>query len=84
MKKVERQAGKLKRPPRERTHSVHKRVMAIATASLYRGEAGEQKRRKEYRGLLRLTRQTLNDTKRVIGEIEGRRLGYSRSQAEGC
>jgi IS5 family transposase len=48
-------------------------VIAIATASRYRGDAGEQKRRTEYRGLLRLTRQILNDTKRVIGEIEGRR-----------
>jgi len=72
MKKVEQRAGKLKRPIRDRTRSVNKRVIAIATASRYRGEAGEQKRQKEYRGLLRLTRQILNDTRRVIGEIEGR------------
>lgn len=73
MKKLEQRAGKLKRPIRDRTRSVNKRVIAIATASRYRGEAGEQKRQKEYRGLLRLTRQILNDTRRVIGEIEGRR-----------
>lgn len=73
MKKVEQQAGKLKRGVRDRTRSVNKRVIAIATASRYRGEVGEQKRRKEYRELLRLTRQILNDTKRVIGEIEERR-----------
>lgn len=73
MKKVEQQAGKLKRRVRDRTRSVNKRVIAIATAGRYRGEAGEQKRRKEYRGLLRLTRQILNDTRRVIGEIEHRR-----------
>jgi IS5 family transposase len=73
MKKVEQRAGKLKRPLRDRTRSVNKRVIAIATASRYRGEAGEQRRRKEYRELLRLTRQILNDTRRVIGEIEGRR-----------
>jgi len=73
MKKVEQRGGKLKRPIRDRTRSVNKRVIAIATASRYRGEAGEQKRRKEYRELLRLTRQILNDTKHVIGEIEGRR-----------
>lgn len=72
LKKVEQQAGKLQRRVRDRTRSVNKRVIAIATASRYRGEAGEQKRRKEYRGLLRLTRQILNDTKRVLGEIEGR------------
>ena len=73
MKKIEEQAGKLKRRVRDRTRSVNKRVIAIATASRYRGEAGEQKRQKEYRGLLRLTRQILNDTRRVMGEIEGRR-----------
>jgi IS5 family transposase len=73
MKKVEQRGGKLKRPIRDRTRSVNKRMIAIATASRYRGEAGEQKRQKEYRELLRLTRQILNDTRRVIGEIEGRR-----------
>ncbi|HVW10372.1 MAG TPA: ISNCY family transposase [Bryobacteraceae bacterium] len=73
MKKVEQRSGKLKRPIRDRTRSVNKRVIAIATASRYRGEAGEQKRRKEYRELLRLTRQILNDTKHVMGEIEGQR-----------
>src|SRR6201993_298288 len=65
MKRVEQQAGKLKRPIRDRTRSGNKRVIAIATAGRYRGEAGEQKRQKEYRGLLRLTRQILNDTRRV-------------------
>src|ERR1700685_4071143 len=69
MKKVEQRAGKLKRAIRDRRRSDNKRVIASATASRYRGEAGEQKRKKEYRGLLRLTRQILNDTRRVIGEI---------------
>jgi transposase, IS5 family len=82
MKKVEHQAGKLKRRVRDRTRSVNKRVIAIATASRYRGEAGEQKRRKEYRGLLRLTRQILNDTRRVIGEIEHRRKPGLRALRE--
>ena len=82
MKKVEQQAGKLKRGVRDRTRSVSKRVIAIATASRYRGEAGEQKRRKEYRELLRLTRQILNDTKRVMGEIEGRRKPGLRALRE--
>lgn len=82
MKKVEQQAGKLKRRVRDRTRSVNKRVIAIATASRYRGEAGEQKRRKEYRGLLRLTRQILNDTRRVIGEIEHRRKPGLRALRE--
>ena len=49
-----------------------KRVIAIATASRHKGEAGEQKRKKEYRDLLRLTRQILNDTTRMLEEIESR------------
>ena len=52
MKKIEQQAGRLKRTMRDRTRSVNKRVIAIATASRYKGEAGEQKRQQEYRGLL--------------------------------
>jgi transposase, IS5 family len=73
MKKIEKQAGKLKRKVWDRTRSVNKRGIAIATASRYKGEAGEQKRKKEYRSLLRLTRQILNDAKRVAEEIERRR-----------
>jgi len=70
MKKIEKQAGKLKRKVRDRTRSVSKRVIAIATASRHRGEEGEAKRKKQYKELLRYSRQILNDTKRVIGEVE--------------
>lgn len=73
MKKIEAKAGKLKRKVRDRTCSVNRRVIAIATASRYKGEVGEQKRKKEYRDLLRLTRQILNDTRRVLKETEARR-----------
>lgn len=45
MKKIETKAGKLKRKVRDRTRSVNRRVIAIATASRYKGEAGEQKRK---------------------------------------
>jgi IS5 family transposase len=83
MKKIEQQAGKLKRKVRDRTRSVNQRVIAIATASRYKGEAGEQKRKKEYRNLLRLTRQILNDTERVIEEIESRRKPGLRALREG-
>ena len=70
MKKVEKQAGKLKCKVRNRMRSVSKRVIAIATAGRHKGEAGELKRKKEYRDLLRLSRQILNDTKRVMAEVE--------------
>lgn len=83
MKRIEEQAGKLKRRVRDRTRSVNKRVIAIATASRHKGEAGEQKRQKEYRSLLRLTRQILNDSKRVIEETERRRKPSLRVLREG-
>jgi IS5 family transposase len=81
MKKIEAKAGKLNRKVRNRTRSVSRRVIAIATASRHRGEAGELKRRKEYRELLRLTRQILNDARRVTTEVEqmsaGRKKGLT-------
>lgn len=70
MKKIEQQAGKLKGKVRNRTRSVSKRVIAIATASRHRGAEGEAKRKKQYKELLRYSRQILNDTKRVIAEVE--------------
>jgi len=70
MKKIETQAGKLKRKVRNRTRSISKRVIAIATASRHKGEEGEAKRKKQYKELLRYSRQVLNDTKRVMAEVE--------------
>ena len=82
MKKIERQTGGLKRKARDRMRSVGKRGMAMATASRPKGEEGEQKRPKQYRELLRLTRQILNDTQRVMGETEWRRKSAVRSLRE--
>jgi transposase, IS5 family len=70
MKKIETQAGQLKRKVRNRTRSISKRVIAIATASRHKGPEGEAKRKKQYRELLRYTRQILNDAKRVMAEVE--------------
>src|SRR5580658_3246243 len=64
MKKIEKQAAKLKRPVRNRTRSIGKRVIAIATASRHKGPEGEAKRKKQYRELLRYTRRILNDANR--------------------
>jgi len=50
--------------------SISKRVVAIAAASRHKGPEGEAKRKKQYRELLRYSRQILNDAKRVIAEVE--------------
>ena len=70
MKKIAGKAGGLKRKVRDRTRSVSKRVMAIAQAVRHKGMEGERKRQREYRQLLRLTRQILNDSRRVLLEVE--------------
>jgi transposase, IS5 family len=69
MKKIEQKAGKLQRKVRDRRRSVKKRVMAIATATRHKRQEGELRRRRQYRELLRLSRQVLNDARRVMREI---------------
>jgi IS5 family transposase len=69
-KKIETEAGGLQKKVRDRMRSVRKRVLAIALASRQKGLAGEQRRRGEYRKLLRLTRKILNQAGRVIEEVE--------------
>lgn len=70
MQQIEKKAGGLKRAVRNRMRSVRKRVIAIAQALRHKGVEGELKRQREYRQLLRLTRQILNDSRRVIEEVE--------------
>jgi transposase, IS5 family len=50
--------------------SVKKRVIAIAHALRHQGPEGEQKRKKEYEQLLRLTHHILGDAKRVLQAVE--------------
>jgi transposase, IS5 family len=71
MKKIEGQVGGLKRKVRDRKRSVQKRVIAIAHALRHQGEEGELRRQREYGQLLRLTRQILGDTQRVLREVAG-------------
>jgi len=82
MKKIEKQAGKLKRKVRDRTRSVNKRVRAIAMASRQKAEGSEERRQKQYRELLRYSRQILNDTRRVMEEISAKRKKGLRRLAE--
>jgi transposase, IS5 family len=70
MQRIEQQAGQLERRVRNRSRSVSKRVRAIALAGRRADGAGEERRRQQYRELLRLSRQILNDARRVGGEVE--------------
>src|SRR5881409_3661449 len=70
MKRIEEKAGGLKRKVRDRMRSVTKRVIAIGQALRHKGTEGELKRKQEYRQLLRLTQQILNDSRRVLQEAD--------------
>jgi IS5 family transposase len=63
---IEGEVGNLKRKVRKRMRTVSKRVIVIAHALRHKGPEGELTRTKEYRQLLRVTRQTLNDSRRVL------------------
>ena len=70
MKKIEQKAGGLQKKIRDRKRSVTKRVIAIAHALRHKGPAGEEQRKREYADLLRLTRQTIGDARRVLQEVD--------------
>jgi len=70
MKKIERKVGGRKRKVRNRMRSVTKRVIAIGHGLRYKGAEGELKRQREYGQLLRWTRQILNDSRRVLQEVQ--------------
>ena len=70
MKKIEQKAGGLKKRIRDRKRSVTKRVIAIAHALRHKGAEGEEKRKREYRELLHVTRQILGDARKVLKEVD--------------
>jgi transposase, IS5 family len=70
MKRVERAAGGLARKVRNRIRTVRQKVRAIAFASRQKGAAGEQKRRRLYRGWLSVTRKIVNQAQGVLQEMK--------------
>src|SRR6202795_378012 len=70
MKKIESKAGGLKRKVRDRMRSIRKRVVAIALSTRLLGRTGEERRKRQYRELLRLTRKVMNQAQRVLAEVK--------------
>jgi IS5 family transposase len=70
MKRVEEAAGGLARKIRNRMRTVRQKVRAIALASRQKGAAGEQKRRRLYRGLLSVTRKIVHPAQGVLQEMK--------------
>src|SRR6266700_1338481 len=50
--------------------SIRKRVLAIALSTRLLGAPGEERRKREYRELLSLTRRVMNQAKRVLAEVK--------------
>jgi len=70
MKKIESKSGGLKRKVRDRMRSIRKRVLAIALSTRLLGSPGEERRKRQYRELLSLTRKVMNQAKRVLQEVQ--------------
>src|SRR5450755_4316601 len=70
MKKIESKSGGLKRKVRDRMRSLRKRVLAIALSTRLLGPPGEERRKREYRELLSLTRKVMNQANRVLAEVK--------------
>jgi IS5 family transposase len=70
MKKIESKCGGLKRKVRDRMRSIRKRVLAIALSTRLLGRPGEERRKREYRELLSLTRKVMNQANRVLAEVK--------------
>src|SRR3984957_14154257 len=70
MKKIESKSGGLKGKVRDRMRSIRKRVVAIALSTPLLGRTGEERRKRQYRELLRLTRKVMNQAQRVLAEVK--------------
>jgi transposase, IS5 family len=70
MKKIESKSGGLKGKVRDRMRSIRKRVVAIALSTRLLGPSGEERRKRQYRELLRLTRKVMNQAQRVLAEVK--------------
>jgi IS5 family transposase len=70
MKKIKSKSGGLKSKVRDRMRSIRKRVLAIALSTRLLGPPGEERRKRQYRELLSLTRKVMNQAKRVLAEVK--------------
>ena len=80
-KKIESKSGGLKRKVRDGMRSIRKRVQ-IALSIWLLGPSGEERRKRQYRELLSLTRKVMNQAQRVMAEVK-QAPGRRRAGLEG-
>jgi len=69
-KRIAQAVRGLKTKVRDRMRTVKRKVVAIALAARQKGAAGEEKRKKIYRGLLSAVRKVRNQAQRVQEELQ--------------
>ena len=69
-RRIAEAVGGLKTQVRDRMRSIKRKVVAIAIAARQKGTAGEEKRKKIYRGLVSAVRKMRNQARRVQAEIK--------------
>jgi IS5 family transposase len=70
MKRIQKQAGGLKKKIRDRMRTVKKRVVAIALAARQVGLERDERHRRQYADLPTVTGRILNQAKGVLAEVE--------------
>jgi transposase, IS5 family len=73
MKRVQKTVGGLKTKLRDRLRTIRKKALAITLSAKQKDDKAEQRRQQSYRELISVTRNIINQAKRVIGEVSQRR-----------
>jgi len=73
MKRVQKTVGGLKTKLRDRLRTIRKKALAITLSAKQKDDKAEQRRQQSYREMISVTRNIVNQAKRVIGEVSQRR-----------
>src|ERR1700716_2103028 len=73
MKRVQERVGGLKTKLRDRLWTIRKQALAITLSAKQKDDRAEERRQKTYREMISVTRNIVNQAKRVIEEVSKRR-----------
>jgi len=73
MKRVGKAVGGMKTKLRDRLRTIRKQSLAITLSAKQKDERAEERRRQTYRKMISVTRNIINQAKRVIEEVSTRR-----------
>jgi len=73
MKRVQEAVGGLQTKLRDRMRTIRKKALAITLSAKQKDDRAEERRQQTYREMISLTRNIVNQAKRVIAEVSKRR-----------